>query len=164
MITHRNKHGFSLLELIVIILLVGIVASLLTVVIGRKISSAPDVIITVEREANMERTMERIMSAYLAQINGAAPDNALSTIVSNESTYEDTDGDGIADVNVVFQYITFNGAGAEVASPGAAPGAPTSTLKVTVYADPAASGTQRHLTTLLTQERTTAGAEDVVNY
>lgn len=152
---HARQRGFTLLELIVIIVLVGIVAGLLVSFMGTKITSAPNVVLVSQREAVVERVMERILADYLVEINGANPDAALATIDGNESTYE------ALGALVDLDYVTFDGAGSEVASAGA-----TSTLKVTVYVDPEGTGTvmQHRLTALLSQTRTNAGGEPVVNY
>ncbi len=155
--------GFTLIELIVIIVLVGIVGSFMAVFFGSKIINAPDVLLISQREASVELVMEEIMAAYLLQINGANPDNALVAIMAQEAAFEDIDGDGTADLSVDFEYIAFSGAGTEQASAGATPN-----LKTTVFL-PSTSGTgatneQHRLTTILTLERTNAGGEPVVNF
>ncbi len=159
---HSSPRGFTLIELIVIIVLVGIVGSFMAVFFGSKILNAPDVLLVSQREASVELVMEEIMGAYLLQINGVNPDNALVAIIAQEAAFEDIDGDGTADVTVDFEYITFDVAGAEQASAGATPN-----LKTTVFLPVTSSAgamEQHRLTTILAQERTNAGSEPVVNF
>lgn len=153
-----KQRGFTLLEVIVIIILLGIVGGMLVTFMGTKVTDAPDVTVIVRREAAVERVMERILADYLVEINGADPDNALAAVAANEATYEALDPEGV--VEVEFEYVTFSAGGAEQAGAAGDPN-----LKVTVFVDPEGDGTEQHrLTTLLTLERTTAGSEDVVNY
>lgn len=152
------RAGFTLLEIIVIVVLLGIVGAFLITFMGDKITGAPEAVLEVEREANVEQVLERIIADYREEINGADPDAALATVVSREATYEALDPSGAVDV--VFEYITFNASGAEVAG-----GASDPNLKVTVYSDPGGDGAERHrLVTLLTRARTTGGGEDVVPF
>ena len=156
--SNRRRAGFTLLEIIVIVVLLGIVAAFFIVFMGEKITGAPEAVLEAEREANVEQVLERIIADYREEINGANPDAALTTVSSRESTYEALDPSGAVDVE--FEYITFDASGNEV--PGAAS---DPNLKVTVYADPDGGGAERHrLVTLLTQARTTAGGEAVVPF
>ncbi len=82
--TRRNhQNGFTLIELIVILVLLGIVGSFLVSFMGSKITNAPDVALIARREGLTEMVMERIIADYLVQINGADPDSALTTIAGN---------------------------------------------------------------------------------
>lgn len=157
---HTGLNGFTLLELIVIIVLIGIVASFMAVYFGKKVINAPDMILVSQREARVEQVMEEIMGAYLVEINGANPDGALAAVVAQEAAFEDVDGDGSPDLEVEFDWISFTAGGAEQV-----PGGATPNLKVTVFTDPNNTNAEQHrLTTLLTQARTTAGNEPVVNF
>lgn len=157
--TRRNKrNGFTLIELIVIITLIGIVGGFLVNFMSTSVKNAPDVALIAGREARTEQVMERIIADYLVLINGADPDTALATIVNKKSTYEALDASG--ETKVDFSYITFNASGTEVAGSATDP-----TLKVTVTTNNQ-NNTQNTLITLLSKARTTAGAanEDAVNF
>jgi type II secretory pathway pseudopilin PulG len=152
-----NKHsvGFTLLETILLVVLVGILGAFLVTLIGPRLTSTPGVVINVRNESLTERTLERIQADYLEEINGAAPDSALAVIVQNEAN-GDYDQDG---VSTDVQYITFSLAGAEQTS-----ASPTDTLKVSVYIDDGAGHQQYRVVSLLTHSRVAAQNNETVNF
>lgn len=153
--TNTAAKGFTLLETIIIVVLVGILGAFLVTLIGPRLTSTPGVITNVRNEALTERTMERVLADYLEEINGANPDNALAVIVQN-----DTDGDYDQDgVTTDVAYITFSLAGIEQASAGA-----TGTLKVTVYINDGAGHQLHRVTSLLTHSRITSQNNITVNF
>ncbi|MGE4504417.1 MAG: type II secretion system protein [Desulfovibrionaceae bacterium] len=156
--TRHRSPGFTLLETIVILILVGVVGSFLASFLGVKLTHAPDVAVIAGQEARVEQIMEHILADYVVQINGANPDGALAAVAAaaKEAEYEALDPTGNTEVE--FEYVTFSAGGTEQAGSSSDP-----TLKVTVYT--AIGGSEQHrMTTLLTRSRTNAGGEDVVNY
>lgn len=136
MIRHQNG-GFTLIELIITIVLVGLLGAMFVQFMGSRVLNAPDATLWAEEETTVEEVMERIMADYLVQVNGATPDNALTTIVGNEATYESLGAD------VDFEYITFDSSGNEVVGSG-----PSDPLKITVYVADGASEHHRMVTIL----------------
>ncbi|MGE4291139.1 MAG: type II secretion system protein [Desulfovibrio sp.] len=151
----KQPAGFTLLETIIIVVLVGILGAFLVTLIGPRLATTPEVVTTVRDEALTERTMERIQADYLEEINGSSPDNALATIVQNAAN-GDYDQDG---VSTDVQYITFNLAGEAQAS-----GSATDTLEVTVYIDDGNNHQLHRIVSLLAHSRVAAQNNETVNF
>jgi hypothetical protein len=152
-----NKHsvGFTLLETILLVVLVGILGAFLVTMIGPRLATTPEVVTNARNEGLVQRTMERVQADYLEEINGAAPDNALAAIVQHEAN-GDYDQDG---VSTDVQYITFSSAGAIQISASA-----TDTLRVTIYIDDGAGHQHYRLVSLLAHSRVTAQNNAAVNF
>jgi|GEM_PF-3325330 type II secretory pathway pseudopilin PulG len=153
--SRQGHNGFTLLETLLLVVLVGILGAFLVTLVGPRLGRTPEVVGMVRNEALVEQTMEGILADYLEEINSTTPDNALNTIVQNHAagTY---DQNGIS---TDLAYITFSPSGAEQAAAGA-----SNTLKVTVYVDDG-NGHQLHrLSTLLTHSRVSGQNNDTVNF
>lgn len=153
--SRQGHNGFTLLETLLLVVLVGILGAFLVTLVGPRLGRTPEVVGMVRNEALVEQTMEDILADYLEEINSTTPDNALNTIVQNHAagTY---DQNGIS---TDLAYITFSPSGAEQAAAGA-----SNTLKVTVYVDDG-NGHQLHrLSTLLTHSRVSGQNNDTVNF
>ncbi|MEF2144242.1 MAG: type II secretion system protein [Desulfovibrionaceae bacterium] len=150
----RSFSGFTLVETIVAVVLIGIVASLIIGFVGPRLTESPRTLLRARNEALTEQALERVQSDYLQAVNSADPDSALSTIVTNEAAGKyDQNG-----VNVDVAYINFSAAGAEQPSL-----APTNTLKVTAFV--VENGNSLHrVTTLLTASRITGGSFPAVEF
>jgi hypothetical protein len=157
--TRHRSPGFTLLETIVILVLVGVAGSFLVNFLGVKLTHAPDVVVIAGQEARVEQIMEHILADYVVQINGTNPDGALAAVATaaKEAEYEALDSTGNTEVE--FEYVTFSAGGTEQTGTSSDP-----TLKVTVYTKGDSGSEQHRMTTLLTRSRTNAGGEDVVNY
>jgi len=127
-----SRDGFTLIEIIVTILLGAILAALMFQFMGTALTGSSGPVDTVRDNAETEKLMEEIISAYVQEINNNVT-NPLPTMVTNYA----------ANSNVTMTYITFDASGAEQTS-----GTPTDTLKVTVQS------AGHSLTTLLTNSRT----------
>lgn len=147
--------GFTLLETLLLVVLVGILGTFLVGLIGPRLATTPEVVDNVRDAALTERTMERIQADYLEQINGSTPDDALAVIVQNRAA-GDYDQDG---VSTSMEYISFSSSGA-----AQTPGSTTDTLKVTVYIDDGNNHQIYRLVNLLTHSRVTAQSNATVNF
>lgn len=153
--TSAVLHGFSLVETILAVILVGVLGAFLVALVGPRLGITPEVVGLVRNEALVERTLETIQADYLEQINGTTPDNALAVIVQNEAA-GNYDQDG---VETDVAYITFSTAGTEQAGGGV-----TDTLKVTVSLPDDQGNAHYRLSTLLTHSRISGQNNDVVNF
>jgi prepilin-type N-terminal cleavage/methylation domain-containing protein len=137
---HNSQNGFTLIEVIVTILVMGILAAFFIHFMGTALNDSWQSLEQVADEAKAEGLMERIIAEYVERINDDA-DDALATILGRESSYESDDDYGLP---VTMQYIVFNASGDEQADTGGG----NRNLKVTV--EPPGY----HLTTILTRSRT----------
>lgn len=76
---HICQKGFTLLELIVILVMVSILGTVLIQLGGSALTNSGNNIATVGDEADAERVMEQIVADYVEQIN-TKPDEALTYI------------------------------------------------------------------------------------
>jgi len=141
---NRSKHnadgGFTLIEVIATVLVIGILAAFFIHFMGTALNDSWKAVAVVEGEAKAEGLMERIIADYVERINNN-PDTALALIVSRESDYENDPDFGLP---VTMQYIEFDDSGDEQADTVGE----NRNLKVTV--EPPGF----NLTTILTQSRT----------
>ena len=137
---HNAENGFTLIEVIATIIVMGILAAFFIHFMGTALNDSWKAVEVVEGEAKAEGLMERIIAEYVEQIN-TDPDNALATILNRESSYESDPDYGLP---VSMQYIIFDTNGDE--QPDTA--GENRNLKVTV--EPPGF----NLTTILTQSRT----------
>jgi prepilin-type N-terminal cleavage/methylation domain-containing protein len=137
---HRSENGFTLIEVIATVLVIGILAAFFIHFMGTALNDSWRSVEQVAGEARAEGLMEKIIADYVEQINDD-PDNALSTILSRESDYESYPDYGLP---VTMQYIVFNASGDEQADTVGE----NRNLKVTV--EPPGY----NLTTVLTKSRT----------
>ncbi len=130
----RPAHGgFTLIEMVVAIVIVSILTTLFVQVMGTALSDSATPINRERIGLERDGVMEKIISDYVRQVNGA-PENALAAIKG--TAYATTD------VAVAMQYIDFTTDGVETTPAGT-----TDNLKVTV------TGNGQSLTTVLTQSR-----------
>jgi prepilin-type N-terminal cleavage/methylation domain-containing protein len=137
---HNSQNGFTLIEVIVTIIVMGILSAFFIHFMGTALNDSWQSLEQVADEAKAEGLMERIIAEYVAKINDD-PDTALAFIVNDESTYESDADYGLP---VTMEYIVFNASGDEQADTGGG----NRNLKVTV--EPPGY----HLTTILTRSRT----------
>jgi prepilin-type N-terminal cleavage/methylation domain-containing protein len=146
---HSSENGFTLIEVIATIIVMGILAAFFIHFMGTALNDSWKAVEVVEGEAKAEGLMERIIAEYVELINGNNPDAALATILSLESSYESDPDYGLP---VTMQYIVFDTNGDE--QPDTA--GENRNLKVTV--EPPGF----NLTTILTQSRTATSDPPVI--
>jgi len=137
---HNSESGFTLIEVIATIIVMGILAAFFIHFMGTALNDSWRSLELVEGEAKAEGLMEKIIADYVEKINNN-PNTALSIIVSRESSYESDPDYGLP---VTMQYIVFNASGDEQADTAGE----NRNLKVTV--EPPGY----NLTTVLTKSRT----------
>ena len=146
---HSSENGFTLIEVIATIIVMGILAAFFIHFMGTALNDSWQSVEQVENEAIAEGLMERIIGDYVEEINDD-PDNALATILSRESSHYESDPD--YGLPVSMQYIIFDTNGDE--QPDTA--GENRNLKVTV--EPPGF----NLTTILTQSRTATSDPPVI--
>jgi len=147
--THNFEAGFTLIEVIATVIVMGILAAFFIHFMGTALNDSWRSVEQVADEARAEGLMERIIADYVEQINDTTPDNALATILSRESSYE---SDADYGMPVTMDYIFFDAGGAEqIVIAGV-----SRNLKVTV--EPPGY----NLTTILTQSRTDSNDPPVI--
>ena len=140
--THNSENGFTLIEIIATVIVMGILAAFLMNFMGTALTDSWRSLELVADEARAEGLMEIIISDYVELINDD-PDNALATILSDESDYESFPDYGMP---VTMQFIVFDTNGNEQADTAGE----NRNLKVTVES----SGYR--LTAVLAKSRTDA--------
>ncbi len=138
--THYSQNGFTLIEVIATVIVLGILAAFLMNFMGTALTDSWRSLDLVADEARAEGLMERIIADYVEQINDD-PANALATILSDESDYENLPNYGLP---VTMQYIVFDTNGSEQADTVGE----NRNLKITVESP------GYRLTTILTESRT----------
>jgi len=145
---HSSENGFTLIEVIATIIVMGILAAFFIHFMGTALNDSWQSVEQVENEARAEGLMERIIAEYVAQINDD-PANALAIISSREADYE---SDPDYSLPVTMQYIVFDTNGDEQADTAGE----NRNLKVTI--EPQGF----NLTTVLTKSRTSASDPPVI--
>ena len=105
-INNRSK-GFTLVEIIVTIVAVGILCAIFINFMGTALTSSWNAVEITRDEANTEKLLEQIVGEYVVLINGNNPENALGSIVTNYN------GRTIDGVSITTRYITFDSSGNE---------------------------------------------------
>jgi prepilin-type N-terminal cleavage/methylation domain-containing protein len=145
---HNTQNGFTLIEVIATIVVMGILAAFFIHFMGTALNDSWKTVEVVEGEAKAEGLMEKIIADYVERINNN-PDTALALIVSRESSYESDLDYGLP---VTMQYIVFDASGDEQADTAGE----NRNLKVTV--EPPGF----NLTTVLTKSRTDPNQSPVI--
>ena len=149
-----NSEGFTLVEIIVTIVAVGILGAIFINFMGTALQSSWNAVEIAHDEANTEKVLEQIVGEYVVLINGNNPANALNSIAT---TYGGATIDG---VGITTQYITFDSSGNEQAGG-------TDYLKIVLQVSgpgaPAISG-RFPLTTILANNRETDDDPQFVLY
>jgi prepilin-type N-terminal cleavage/methylation domain-containing protein len=147
--SRESEAGFSLIEVIVAIVLGAIIGVIFLTYLGTQLIQSSDPINIIRHEVAAEKWMERIVSDYVEEMNGANYTTALTTIFTRD--YHDIDTVGIYNmpdsVTLTRTYVIYDAMGNEVAVTG---GGTSNNLKVTVHAG------GYGLTCILTAERTTS--------
>ncbi|KAB1441544.1 type II secretion system protein [Pseudodesulfovibrio senegalensis] len=145
--TRERRAGFSLLETIIVIGMVGVLAAIVVTMLGKQVSLSPRQIDWSRDEVSAQAIMEDVVADYVELINDdATRDAALSQLVSRNNA------DQYAPSGVVtMSYVSFPRAGGSETSSG-------SLLKVSVQEPGGIT-----LTTILAPSRTEA-ADNAVNY
>ena len=107
---HNSENGFTLIEIIATVLVMGILAAFFINFMGTALTDSWQSVELVADEARAEGLMERIIAEYVDRMNDNNPDTALSRIVSRESFYENDPDYGLP---VTMQYIVFDVSGDE---------------------------------------------------
>jgi prepilin-type N-terminal cleavage/methylation domain-containing protein len=141
---HNSQNGFTLIEVIATIIVMGILAAFFIHFMGTALNDSWQSLEQVADEARAEGLMERIIAEYVEKINDNNPDAALGEIKGLESTYESDPDDPDYGLPVTMEYIVFDAGGNEQADTGGE----NRNLKVTV--EPPGY----NLTTVLTRSRT----------
>jgi prepilin-type N-terminal cleavage/methylation domain-containing protein len=137
---HNAPNGFTLIEVIVTIIVMGILAAFFIHFMGTALNDSWQSLEQVADEAEAEATLETIIAFYTSKIN-EDPDNALSVVKSSDFGS-----------NVTMKYIIFNAGNEVVVDPTT-----SNNLKVVVEAP------GHDLTTILTKSRTDSN-DPPVNY
>jgi prepilin-type N-terminal cleavage/methylation domain-containing protein len=148
--THNSENGFTLIEIIATVIVMGILAAFLMNFMGTAMTDSWRSLELVADEARAEGLMEIIIADYVEKINvnPADPAAALTAIKDDESTYESADDYGMP---VTMGYIRFNNGVEEADTAGE-----NRNLKVTIES----SG--YNLTTILTESRTDSNELPVI--
>ena len=105
-ITSRSE-GFTLVEIIVTIVAVGILGAIFINFMGTALTSSWNAVEITRDEANAEKVLEQIVGEYVVLINGNNPENALGSIVTNYN------GRTIDGVSITTRYVAFDTSGNE---------------------------------------------------
>ena len=108
--THNSENGFTLIEIIATVVVMGILAAFFMNFMGTALTDSWRSVELVVDEAKAEGLMEKIIADYVERINDTDPDAALAAIKSLESSYENDPDYGMP---VTMQYIIFDASGAE---------------------------------------------------
>jgi len=146
---HNSDNGFTLIEVIATIIVMGILAAFFIHFMGTALNDSWKSVEVVEGEAKAEGLMEKIIADYVEEINGNNPDAALAEIKGDESDYENDVDYGMP---VTMEYIVFDAGGDEQADTAGE----NRNLKVTV--EPPGY----NLTTVLTKSRTDPNQSPVI--
>jgi len=136
-----NSQGFTLIEVIATIIVVGILASFFIHFMGKALDESWKSVVLVAGEAEAEGKIEEIIAYFTSKINDN-PENALSIVVSEFG------GDA------TMKYIVFNTISGDEETDTSGE---NRSLKVTVEAP------GQNLTTILTMSRTDS-SDPKVNY
>ena len=145
---HNSDNGFTLIEVIATIIVMGILAAFFIHFMGTALNDSWKSVEVVEGEAKAEGLMEKIIADYVEEINDN-PNNALAEIKGLESDYESDVDYGMP---VTMEYIVFDPGGDEQADTAGE----NRNLKVTV--EPPGY----NLTTVLTKSRTDPNQSPVI--
>ncbi len=138
-----SPKGFTLIEVVITIAVGAIIGSLVVMQLGTSLFHSADSVFVVRDEGQAEGWLERIISDYVKEMNGANFATALATIQARD--YTAAPYNMPPTITLTRTYVTYDAGGNEVTAAG------TSTnLKVTVQAGSA------KLTSLLTAERSSA--------
>ena len=146
---HNSESGFTLIEVIATIVVMGILAAFFIHFMGTALNDSWRSVQLVADEAKAEGLMEKIIADYVERINDNNPDAALAAIKSLESSYESDPEYGLP---VTVEYIIFNAGNEVVVDPTT-----SNNLKIVIEAP------SRNLTTILTKSRTDSN-DPPVNY
>ena len=146
--THNFEAGFTLIEVIATVIVMGILAAFFIHFMGTALNDSWRSVEQVADEAKAEGLMERIIADYVERINDNNPDTALAVIAGLESSYESDVDYGMP---VTMGYIRFNNGVEEADTAGE-----NRNLKVTIESP------GYHLTTVLTESRTDSNDPPVI--
>jgi prepilin-type N-terminal cleavage/methylation domain-containing protein len=148
-LTHNSENGFTLIEIIATVIVMGILAAFFINFMGTALTDSWRSLELVADEARAEGLMEKIIADYVGLINGTNPADTLTTIVSRESSIYEIDAD--YGMPVTMGYIRFNNGVEEIDTAGK-----NRTLKVTIESP------GYRLTTVLAESRTDANDLPVI--
>jgi len=131
----RRQRGFSLVEIIVVLVVAGFFGVLMVNMLGTQLLKSSSPVTTAQNAARAEADMEAVISYYITQVNSGTS-GALANVYSHFS--------GNSTVAISNNASTFS-----------SDGVPSLTVTVTVG--------QVVLTSVLTQQRTNA-ADKVITY
>jgi prepilin-type N-terminal cleavage/methylation domain-containing protein len=146
--THNSENGFTLIEIIATVIVMGILAAFLMNFMGTAMTDSWRSLELVADEARAEGLMEKIIADYVDKINDN-PNTALGEIQGSESDYESDVDYGMP---VTMGYIRFNNGVEETDTAGE-----NRNLKVTIESP------GYHLTTILTESRTDSNDLPVIS-
>jgi prepilin-type N-terminal cleavage/methylation domain-containing protein len=105
----NKSNGFTLLEVVVVIVIAGVLAAMLTAFIGPTIARSVNPIIMVQEQGDLNQAMEKIVEEYKDRIAASTLhlDTLYTWIISNYGGYVVDSGTP--------HYITFNVSNQEAA-------------------------------------------------
>ena len=135
-LTADRSKGFTLVEIVITVLAVGILGAIFIQFMGTALEDSWQTVEIVHNEAEREGVMEQIIADYVRLLN-TNPYTALATIVTNY------DGQTFSGNQVTVDYMWFDDTGSEVDPP------PTLSFAVKVTIQ----GSGNNLVTILTESR-----------
>jgi prepilin-type N-terminal cleavage/methylation domain-containing protein len=147
--THTHENGFTLIEVIATVVVMGILAAFFMHFMGTALEDSWQSVEVVADEAKAEGLMNKIIAEYVELMNGNNYATALTTIAGRETSYESDSDYGMP---VTMGYIVFDSNGAE--QPDTA--GENRNLKITVESP------GEDLTTILSQSRTSSNDPPVI--
>ena len=108
---HKKENGFTLLEVIIILIVAGIIGSMLIPLMGTALKHSADPVNNIKDQLELNKVMENITADYKDSLNGLAPLTTLETNVGPEGSNQDIpDNSDNEQYHVVENHrITFTG-------------------------------------------------------
>ena len=86
---HKKEKGFTLLEVIIILIVAGIIGSMLIPLMGTALKHSADPVNNIKDQLELNKVMENITADYKDSLNDLAPLTTLETNVGPEGSNQD---------------------------------------------------------------------------